>query len=328
MATDARAYRNTLLTLLVVVLAIAPWYSSLQNIPSRIALWFIAAALVEVAFYLGTGFSWTRSLVESIEPPAVRAFILTLSALLPYGIYSLGTGTFHLRNLWLLAGISTVVTAWFVVQNGKRPLTDLLFVVLLAAIVLGKVFDHIYITLTPRAPADILGKLMLIRLGAYCVLTIRKMPGIGFGFVPSRRDWTIGVLCFAALMPVLALANTFAHFVTPRLVPGPWWRVVLVGVGTFLGFLWVAALSEEFVFRGIIQQVLSQRLGTIAGLVIASIIFGLIHLPFREFPNYRLPPLAFIAGLFYGLAYLRAGNIRAGMVTHALVVATWRVFFA
>jgi hypothetical protein len=34
-----------------------------------------------------------------------------------------------------------------------------------------------------------------------------------------------------------------------------------------------------------------------------------------------------VAGWFYGRAYLKAGNIRAAMVAHALTNVTWRVLF-
>ena len=108
--------------------------------------------------------------------------------------------------------------------------------------------------------------------------------------------------------------------------PGPWWRTLAVLVGTFCGILWVVALSEEFFFRGVLQQALSRLTkSNVAGLVFASVAFGVVHLPFRHFPNWRFSILAGVAGLFYGIAYMRANSIRAAMVTHALVVTVWRV---
>jgi membrane protease YdiL (CAAX protease family) len=58
------------------------------------------------------------------------------------------------------------------------------------------------------------------------------------------------------------------------------------------------------------------------------VVFGLVHLWFREFPNWQFAVIAGVAGVFYGLAYVASGGIRAAMVTHALVVATWRTFLA
>jgi membrane protease YdiL (CAAX protease family) len=87
-------------------------------------------------------------------------------------------------------------------------------------------------------------------------------------------------------------------------------------------------LGEEFFFRGLLQQWFGAWMRSeVAGLIAASIAFGAVHLWFRAFPNWRFAVLAAVAGVFYGLAYRRAKSIRASMVTHALVVTTWRVFF-
>ncbi len=282
--------------------------------------------MVEAVFYLAPGFAWARGLLESVEPVPVRAFILTLTALVPYLIYALGTATFHWRSFALLAIIATVVSAWFVAQ--KSTFTDLLFVALVAAVLLSKALDSVYVVLAKKADAQILGSLMLIRCSALSVITIRKMPGVNFGFIPARKDWLIGILAFAAFIPVVLFTNTWLHAVTLRIAPGPWWRVAAIGIGTFLAFLWVGSLFEELLTRGIVQQTLSKKLGFIAGLLITSVLFGLAHLPFRFFPNWKWVVVATILGIFCGLAYQRAGSIRAAVVTHALVVATMRVFFA
>ena len=54
----------------------------------------------------------------------------------------------------------------------------------------------------------------------------------------------------------------------------------------------------------------------------ATLAFGLVHLPFRSFPNWRFALVATVAGFFYGRAYSLSGGIRAAMVTHALVNTT------
>jgi uncharacterized protein len=58
------------------------------------------------------------------------------------------------------------------------------------------------------------------------------------------------------------------------------------------------------------------------------VLFGLLHLWFRGFPNWRFGILAAAAGLFYGRAYMTTRSVRAAMVTHALVNTAWRVFFS
>ena len=78
MHSDVRAYRNTFLIICGVALAIAVPYSIQQHIPHGIAGFFIAAALVEIAFYMTPGFAATRALFDRIEPPPLRSLALTL----------------------------------------------------------------------------------------------------------------------------------------------------------------------------------------------------------------------------------------------------------
>ena len=67
-----------------------------------------------------------------------------------------------------------------------------------------------------------------------------------------------------------------------------------------------------------IQNLLSRWLGAAAGLVVASVIFGVSHLPD---PRYAF--LATLAGVAYGWIYLGTGKITVSGITHALVDAVW-----
>jgi uncharacterized protein len=329
MQKDARAYRVTLAVVWVLLTVFAAIYSIQQNIPPRVSVPFVAAALLEVALYLVPGFASARGMVESIRPAALRALAIQISALLPYLLYAFGSGTFHWRPFGWLAILTMAASAWYVLRTKKQFYADLLFLVLMAAVLLTKVFDQIYIQLSPRVPAAILGQLMWIRVGILAVLTVRGMPGINFGFLPTRRDWWVGLQQFVLFLPLAIMLGAALRFTRPQTAFPEWWKVALLATLTFVGFLWVVGLSEEFFFRGMLQQLLSKRLkSTVAGLLLTSILFGIVHLPFRGFPNWRFALLAALAGIFYGLAYIRAGSIRAAMVTHALVVTTWRVFFA
>jgi membrane protease YdiL (CAAX protease family) len=327
MTSDARAYLRTVLSLWAALCAIAFYYSAHERIPGFIVAAFLAAALVETALYVGTGFRSARDLFDSISPAAIRALALTFSAVVPYVIYSISSGTFQWRWLGVLALLATVASSWFIIQTRRTPLIDVLFLAFMAAVVLTRVFSRIFVDLHPRVPAAVLGQLMWIRVGILSVLSFRKLGGIGFGFLPSRRDWNIGFQQFLAFLPAAVLLDVWLRFADPVLPPGPWWKTAAVLAGTFCGILWVVALSEEFFFRGVLQQALARMANSsLAGLVCASVAFGLVHLPFRHFPNWRFSILAGVAGLFYGIAYMRANSIRAAMVTHALVVTMWRMF--
>ena len=108
-----------------------------------------------------------------------------------------------------------------------------------------------------------------------------------------------------------------------KMHPATLWKSVPVFVGIYL----VTAFSEEFAFRGVLQQHLTRVLGFWPGLVIASALFGLLHLNFGVFPNWHMVALAASAGLFYGWAYREAGSIRASMITHTLTVVAWTLWF-
>jgi membrane protease YdiL (CAAX protease family) len=329
MASDGRAYLRTVLSLWVAFCAIAFYYSAQADVPRFIALAFLLAGLVETALYVATGFAGPREMFDSISPPALRALALTCSAVLPYLIYSLASGTFHWRWFGLLALLATISSAWFVAQPRHSPAIEILFLAFMAAVYLTRIFSRAYITLHPRVPADVLGQLMWIRVGILSVLSFRKLGGIGFGFLPSRKDWNIGVQQFVMFIPIGVLLAIWLRFAQVRTPAGPWWKTCAFAAGTFCGILWVVALSEEFFFRGVLQQAVARMTNSKwAGLALASLVFGLVHLPFRHFPNWQFAILAAVSGVFYGIAYLRAKSIRAAMVTHALVVTAWRVFFS
>jgi membrane protease YdiL (CAAX protease family) len=180
----------------------------------------------------------------------------------------------------------------------------------------------------PKLRVDTLGELMWIRTGAFAMLSIRRVKGVGFGFWPRGREWTIGAGYFVALLPVVVLAAWAVGFTKPHLPALGWDRAAELALTTFFGVLWVVALGEEFFFRGLLQQWFGAWLkNEWIGLVLASAFFGAVHLWYRAFPNWRFAVLAGIAGVFYGLAFRQARSIRASMVTHALAVTTWRLFF-
>jgi membrane protease YdiL (CAAX protease family) len=88
------------------------------------------------------------------------------------------------------------------------------------------------------------------------------------------------------------------------------------------------ALSEEFFFRGLLQQWLERWMRhSIPALIVSSLIFGSVHLIRGAFPNWRYAIVAGLLGLFCGLAWRESRGIQAGMVTHALAATLYRVFF-
>ena len=92
-------------------------------------------------------------------------------------------------------------------------------------------------------------------------------------------------------------------------------------------FLFVALLEELF-FRGFVQTLISNSLGSARkGQVLVSCLFGLFHILHAPFPNWRYVLLATVAGWFYGSAFVKGENLMAPSLTHAMVDTVWRTFF-
>jgi membrane protease YdiL (CAAX protease family) len=311
---------------LLVVIA-GTFYAYLLSIPARPAAALLAAFAIEAALYLLPGFEGARKSVERRLSRPALAGCLTASAALPYAVYAVPTGAFAWSSCAVLLALAAVVSFWYVVLP-RHPAADIAFVALIAAALLGDVFKRLYGTPLPRVPLAILGQLMWTRVGILAALSVGGHEVRGFGFLPDRRDWAAGIRNFALFLPCGVLFGWALDFASLRVPSAAPWQLALIVAGTFLGMLWVVALREEFFFRGLLQEWLAGWTRSApAGLLIASVLFGLVHLPFRDFPNWRFAILAAAAGLFYGRAYIQAGSVRAAMVTHALVNTAWRVFF-
>jgi membrane protease YdiL (CAAX protease family) len=273
---------------------------------------------VEYPFYLVPAFPELRKrLAGPILPP-----FLILSVLTPYVTCYAAIGRLQLASVLELAVFPLVVGVWYLVLP-VNMVFDLAFLALLGFFLISGYFDRIYFSFYAALPIAILGRLALFRTAAMVLMLERRVPETGYGFVPNGREWRIGVLHYFYFLPVaacLALPLGVVRFASPA----PLWKTL----GIFLAFLWVVALFEEFVFRGVLQPWLARWTGhPWAGLLAASLVFGAVHLWFRTFPNWRWALLAAILGWFCGRARNQAHSIRAGMVTHALAVATWRGFF-
>ncbi|HYL36686.1 MAG TPA: CPBP family intramembrane glutamic endopeptidase [Bryobacteraceae bacterium] len=325
-----RQFLTTLVVVWIAACIAAYVYSQQQNIPSRFALAVTPAFLVEFAFYLAPGFPAVRKAFDSAGSKVVRAAMLAASAVVPYLIESPLLDLFRLPAFLALLAAVLVAAFWYAaIPASMAP--DLLFLGFMGAVYLSKLFDRVYGHPAAHVPLAILGQLMWIRVGLMAVLSLRsmEMEDVRFGFLPSRREWRVGVQFYAYFLPVAAAISYLLHFARFHPQPLEWWKFLLLAAGTFLAFLWVVALAEEFFFRAFLQRLLARGLHSeTLGLILASVLFGLAHLPFRSFPNWRFAILGGVSGVFYGIAFLKAQSVRASMVTHALVVTTWRVFFA
>ena len=81
------------------------------------------------------------------------------------------------------------------------------------------------------------------------------------------------------------------------------YMILFVGVG------------EELLFRGLVQRDMANLLGWRWGLLVASLMFGVMHLTWRSIPELGF---TFIAGLIFGYLYHRTGSLTAPIVAHGV----------
>jgi membrane protease YdiL (CAAX protease family) len=75
----------------------------------------------------------------------------------------------------------------------------------------------------------------------------------------------------------------------------------------------VAGIGEEWLFRGVFQEVLTQKFGSSISLAVSGVVFGLLH---AVTPVYAL--LAGAASVFFGYLYIVSHNLAVPMITHAV----------
>jgi membrane protease YdiL (CAAX protease family) len=310
--------KNTLI-LLVPAGIIGLLYAYSLSIPARLAAPLLAAMLIEAALYLAAVSQRRWKWIE-------RPLCMAASGIVPYLVCVVPIGAFDWTRFAALAGLAALLSFWYAVLP-RHPALDLAFVAAVAAGFLLQPFDWIYPRPHPKLPMAILGELMWTRLGILAVLVVAKIQVKGFGLWPSRAEWIIGARNFVLFLPAGGLIGWISGFASFRPHPADW-RFPFVAAATFFGMLLVVALREEFFFRGVLQEWTARRLKSdMAALGVVAVVFGLVHLPFRDFPNWTFALLAAVAGLFYGRAYLEARSVRAAMVTHALVNTVWRTLF-
>jgi hypothetical protein len=146
------------------------------------------------------------------------------------------------------------------------------------------------------------------------------------GFHWSLRDALLG--CMAAT-PLLALFQLMLHspwrwlrpirefmeqVVRPVFQDWPLWQLALISL--------LAGVGEEWLFRAVIQGWLSQKLGLLLGLGLASVLFGLAHLV-----NWTYALIACVIGAYLGFLWLASGNLLLPIVTHAVYDLAALVYF-
>ena len=172
--------------------------------------------------------------------------------------------------------------------------------------------------------AYVMTVLLFVNVALAAFVLLRRLDGIGYS-IGWGRHWAFFVLAsFSAFTCIAIPLGTGMHFIQWE----PRWREWESLALTALGILFFTAWPEEFLFRGLLQNLLSRASKSeIAGWWTASVLFGFSHITNLGFPNWRYVVLACIAGVFYGWTWRRTGSIFASALVHGAVDTAWHFFF-
>lgn len=312
--------------LILVFSAIAPEYVSRYRLSweSAAGIYFCFVSLLMLAIV--PGLQDTREWIRA-RLPRWGLLPVAFAALwcVPYLFYAWGTRDFQagaLLRLFVVGAILPGCYVLFPVRDVTRLSWQDSFV---AAVLIASLMSHQLrdIWNVPRN-LDFLGRLFLIVAGAWTWIYIRRVPELGYSFLIGLRTLGISFLCFLGFA-VLGLPLGLAlHFIAWN----PQWVSAWSFAESFIEILLFIALLEELFFRGFLQTLLANNLRSgRASLAAVSCVFGLFHILHAPFPNWPYVILATIAGFFYGIAFLKSGNLIGAALTHALVDTVWRTFF-
>jgi membrane protease YdiL (CAAX protease family) len=255
----------------------------------------------------------------------VSGIVLGTSLFFAYLIYAFGTNTFALRRAAVVLAFIFIPLALTFSAEHQPPGVWQDFVVLAAVWCAVKFFPAKWLWPFPGGKLSyVFTVLLMVDVGIAVFMLGRRLSGTGY-FAGWGKRWAIYVansfLLFACIAIPLGLAMHFISF-------APRWTSAAFLPAVALGIFILTAWPEEFLFRGLLQNMLS-RLYTsdFAGWCVASLLFGLSHITNGHFPNCRYVILATFAGFFYGWTWRKTGSIFASAIVHALVDATWHFFF-
>ena len=288
----------------------------------------VAAALFAFELFLALPDVQNALLVSFGSRGATLAPIVPLFAVLVYA------GTVAGGWRWMLIGAAYAVIPALLLASGRgnAPGTWEDYAALLV-LWLPVEFRWMY-RLFPYPPplTHTLTILMALSTGVAAFVLLRRMQGVGYA-LEWRRGFAFhfgfNFLVFSAIAIPLGLKIGFLHW-KPTLpairaisLSGP-----IGAVLSAIGILLFTAWPEEFLFRGLLQNLLSKSFQSEwAGLIVASVLFGFSHILHAPFPNWKYVFLATIAGFFYGRAWMKTGSLVPGVLIHATVDTMWHILF-
>lgn len=129
----------------------------------------------------------------------------------------------------------------------------------------------------------------------------------------------VGIISAAALYAVFYFGNIISKLILPfaeSQIAGVYGNKSLLDpviIALLLAF--IIGPAEEVFWRGFVQDTLAEKFGDNKGWIIASLIYGGVHI-FAM--NFMLFMAALICGLFWGWVFKKYKSVWPGIISHAL----------
>jgi membrane protease YdiL (CAAX protease family) len=311
--------RHNVVALLVVAVTIASLVLHGASGPAQgpgVPVSLVAGALL-VVFLVPAVQVRLRSLVERI--PALTVWIPSAFAL--YGVAAtaaLGAPRWFNLLAWPVC-IGAALLAIGRRTDGELP--PLRFLGAGVALwILAGIWDR---AVQIRVPGDArlgLAYLTCVALALFLFAIARPRRSFDVRLGLSLRELGIALGAVAMLAGVaipLGILVGFLHW-EPR------WLGLSYAVARIFGLILFVGIPEELLFRGVYQEAFSRLWSPRTGWIVASVLFGLVHIV-KHYPplNWQYALLASVAGLVYGWVYTRTGKLGAAAVTHGVVDWLW-----
>lgn len=147
-----------------------------------------------------------------------------------------------------------------------------------------------------------------------------KASPLGYTFKVTPLQLGIAIVCAVVYIiltvPLAALIRFGRLKIPPRLTPSKEFAI-------FFG-LFMSAVTEELLFRGVIQNMLEQRFGrhSLIPVALAALAFALAHVRKEKLgymaPNSRYAAVSFVAGYFCGLSWRYTRKVTTSALTRAI----------
>jgi membrane protease YdiL (CAAX protease family) len=265
--------------------------------------------------------------------PHLRVGTLFLLPLVAYAAYSGATGGFDGRFVWQYALYAGVPAGLMLSGRsaGREDPFAMPLRFLAAVLILWLPLDFGWLA-EFRIPAGAertvnVVQLIALDVGLLLFTVVTPVRDLGFCFRLRIADLRFALVALAGIAIVaipLGLSIGFIRYGWQEVQPLAWALVAL-------NIYFVVAIPEEFLFRGLLQNLFEKRWrgerGRLGSLLVASLIFGAAHINNPPVPNYRYVLLAALAGIAYGWVWMRTRKVTASAVTHAAVDWIWVVAF-